>query len=44
MEKSLAFQPIKLRNYVPLHDSVIVSDMAFDERISNGGIIIPMMI
>lgn len=25
----------------PLNDAVIVSDMAFDQRISNGGIIIP---
>jgi len=41
MEKSLAFQPHKIKQLRALHDSVIVSDMAFDERISNGGIIIP---
>jgi co-chaperonin GroES (HSP10) len=41
MEKGLAFQPHKIKQLRALHDSVIVSDMAFDERISNGGIIIP---
>lgn len=41
MEKKLAFQPHKIKNLQPLHDSVIVSDMKFDERISAAGIIIP---
>ena len=40
MEKKLAFQPHKIKRLVPLNDTVIVSDMAFDERISNGGIVL----
>lgn len=39
----LAYEPHRLnRDQIhPLADSVIVTDMKFDERISNGGIIIP---
>ena len=39
----LAFEPYKIRQeqLKPLHDTVIVADMAFDTRISQGGIIIP---
>jgi len=37
----MAIQPHKINNLRALHDTVIVSDMAFDERISAGGIIIP---
>ncbi len=42
MEKKLAFSAHQLRRdqLKPLGDSVIISDMVFDERISNGGIII----
>ena len=40
MEKKLAFQPHKIKRLVPFNDTVIVSDMAFDERISNGGIVL----
>ena len=29
-----------VKNIKPLHDSIIVSDMSFDERISQGGIVI----
>jgi co-chaperonin GroES (HSP10) len=38
-----AFSPHKIRKEQlrPLNDSVIVSDMVFDQRISTGGIIIP---
>jgi co-chaperonin GroES (HSP10) len=37
----MAIQPHKINSLRALHDAVIVSDMAFDERISAGGIIIP---
>lgn len=42
-EKKLAFAPHRLerRQLKPLLDHIIVSDMKFDVRISNGGIIIP---
>jgi len=35
------FTPWNISKLKPLHDSVIVSDMHFDERISQAGIIIP---
>jgi len=31
----------KFKKILPLYDSVIVSDMMFEERVSQGGIIIP---
>jgi co-chaperonin GroES (HSP10) len=34
------YNPIKLKSMKPLHDTIIVSDMKFDERISNGGIVL----
>lgn len=39
----LAFEPHKITKdkFKPIGDHVIVSDMAFDIRISNGGIILP---
>jgi co-chaperonin GroES (HSP10) len=37
----LAFAAHKVNKLVPLNDAVIVADMVFDERISQGGIIIP---
>jgi co-chaperonin GroES (HSP10) len=40
MEKKLAFQAHKIKRLIPLNDTVIVSDMTFDERISNGGIVL----
>jgi co-chaperonin GroES (HSP10) len=42
MEKKLAFSSHRLnRNQIqPLNDSVIVSDMVFDQRISHGGIVL----
>ena len=41
-DKKLAFAPHKLerRQIKPLMDHIIVSDMAFDQRITNGGIIL----
>lgn len=36
-----AFSAHKVKRIVPLNDTVIVSDMKFEERISQGGIIIP---
>ncbi len=36
-----AFSAHKITKLIPLRDSVIVTDMKFDERISNGGIILP---
>lgn len=40
-EKKAAYGAHKLKGLRALKDSVIVSDMAFDVRISTGGIIIP---
>lgn len=40
MENKLAYAAHKVKNIKPLNDSIIVSDMQFDERISNGGIIL----
>lgn len=34
------YSPHKIKSIKPLHDNVIVTDMAFNERISNGGIVI----
>ncbi len=39
-ESKFAFSPHKVKKILPLRDSIIVSDMTFEERISNGGIII----
>ena len=41
-DKKLAFAPHKLekRQIKPLMDHIIVSDMAFDQRITTGGIIL----
>ena len=38
MESKLAFAPNKVSKLKPLHDTILVSDMSFDERITNGGI------
>lgn len=35
------YNPIKINKLLPIHDTVIVTDMSFDARISHGGIIIP---
>ena len=40
MDKKQAFQPHKIKRLKPLRDSIIVSDMQFDERLSNGGIVL----
>ena len=40
MENKLAFAAHKVKALKPLNDTIIVSDMHFDERISNGGIIL----
>ena len=40
MEKELAFQAHKVKTLTPLHDSIIVADMEFDERLSLGGIVL----
>jgi co-chaperonin GroES (HSP10) len=39
--KKLAFQPHKINEIRALHDSILVSDMSFDVRITSGGIILP---
>lgn len=39
-DKKLAFAPHKIKKLLPLNDTIIVSDMTFDERISNGGIVL----
>lgn len=36
-----AFAAHKIKHLTPLNDAVIVTDMKFEERISQGGIIIP---
>lgn len=36
-----AFAAHKIKKLTPLNDAVIVTDMKFEERISQGGIIIP---
>ena len=36
-----AFSPTQVKSVKPIGDSIIVSDMAFDERISHGGIVLP---
>lgn len=40
METKAAFSPYKIKALHPLRDNIIVSDMTFDERISNGGIVL----
>lgn len=40
MENKLAFAAHKVKALKPLNDTIIVSDMHFDQRISNGGIIL----
>ena len=40
MDKKQAFQPHKIKRLKPLRDSIIISDMQFDERSSNGGIVL----
>jgi co-chaperonin GroES (HSP10) len=40
METKPSFSPYKIKALHPLRDNIIVSDMAFDERISNGGIVL----
>lgn len=39
-DKKFAYQPHKIKNISPLRNNIIVSDMTFDERISNGGIVL----
>jgi len=39
-DKKLEYAPIKIKTIIPFKDTIIVSDMAFDERISNGGIVL----
>lgn len=34
------YNPIKCKTIKPLHDTIIVSDMKFEERISTGGIVL----
>ena len=36
-----AFSATKVSGLTALHDSIIVSDMSFDERITHGGIVLP---
>lgn len=41
MNSDYAYSSKKVNRLVPLFDTVLVSEMAFEERISQGGIIIP---
>lgn len=41
MEKKAAFAPTKIGKLNPLGETIIVTDMKFDVRLSNGGIILP---
>ena len=40
MDKKASFAPHKIKKLSPLRDTIIVSDMEFNERISNGGIVL----
>ena len=40
METKPAFAAHKIKQLFPLKDNIIVSDMEFEERISNGGIVL----
>lgn len=40
MDKKASFAPHKIKKLHPLKDSIIVTDMEFNERISNGGIVL----
>lgn len=39
-DKKASFSPHKIKSLLPLNDTVIVADMQFDERITNGGIVL----
>ena len=39
---SFQYEAHKIKKLIPLYDTVIVSDMSFDERISKSGIVIPI--
>lgn len=39
---NFAYGPKSINKLVPLHDTVIVSEMSFDERKSQSGIVIPI--
>lgn len=39
-ESKFSYAPHKIKKILPLKDYVVVSDMAFDERLSNGGIVL----
>lgn len=39
-DKKLAYEAHKVKAIHPLTDSIIVSDMVFDERITSGGIVL----
>lgn len=39
-EKTKAFSGHRVKRLIPLNDTVIVSDMQFDERITHGGIVL----
>lgn len=41
MEQKPAFSATKISKISALKDTIIVSDMVFDERISHGGIVLP---
>lgn len=41
MDTKLAFEPTEINKITPLKDNIIVSEMEFDERISQGGLILP---
>lgn len=38
--KKPAFSPNLVQKIKPLHDTIVVSDMSFDERITHGGIVL----
>jgi co-chaperonin GroES (HSP10) len=41
-DKKFAFAPHKIKGIKPLNDNIIVYDMDFEQRITTGGIIIPV--
>jgi len=41
MEKTLAFGAHKVSKLIPLNDTIIVTDMQFDIRLTSSGIVLP---
>jgi len=40
MENKFSYSPTEVKKIIPLRDTIIVSEMAFDERITRSGVIL----